>query len=363
MARRRGTDAGLDELTRRAVADAPGTKRAPRRRSRVDGLAATRGLALFFGVFSLANALTLFRGRPGTEDIWWIDLSFLPQGVAPIAALVAAALLLWWGAVPKAKRSRRIATSLAALGLAVAACINAAAFFEAIGAGGVRSALPVPSSVLIALAFAWIAVSAWKPRSRHGRLHDGAVVLAVASLVVVFPVVQMLSFGVTDYRRPADAAVIFGAKAYANGVLSTSLSDRVRTGVDLYKAGLVERLVMSGAVGASGADESEAMKRWAVAKGVPARAILLDHAGRNTDASVRNTGELFERHGIRRVLAVSQFYHLPRIKLAYRAAGRDVWTVPAGMSVYLSGTPGSMLREIPAFWTYWARGLMRQLQG
>jgi len=54
------------------------------------------------------------------------------------------------------------------------------------------------------------------------------------------------------------------------------------------------------------------------------------------------------------VLAVSQFYHLPRIKLAYARAGWDVWTVPSH-DTPISKNRIAMLREIPAFWLYYAR--------
>ena len=50
---------------------------------------------------------------------------------------------------------------------------------------------------------------------------------------------------------------------------------------------------------------------------------------------------------------VSHFYHLPRIRLAYRRAGREVWTVPAMPTRFYTGLPLSVLREVPAFWFYY----------
>jgi vancomycin permeability regulator SanA len=181
-------------------------------------------------------------------------------------------------------------------------------------------------------------------------------------MLLVFPLAQMAFFGGTDYRRHADVAVVFGAKAMAGGVLSTSLEDRVRTGADLYRTGLVPRLIMSGGVDASAVDETIAMRDRAIALGVPSSAITLDNGGDNTDASVADTVPMFRRMHVRTVLAVSQFYHLPRIKLAYRAAGWDVQTVPATVSRYIDQTPLSVAREIPAFWTYWAASLLTGLR-
>ena len=71
-------------------------------------------------------------------------------------------------------------------------------------------------------------------------------------------------------------------------------------------------------------DEPMAMKRMAVSLGVQERDVLLDHAGLNTALTIRNTEKMF--HALRpgRVMVVSHFYHLPRIKMAYARAGREV---------------------------------------
>jgi uncharacterized SAM-binding protein YcdF (DUF218 family) len=91
--------------------------------------------------------------------------------------------------------------------------------------------------------------------------------------------------------------------------------------------------------------------------GVPSDAIILDPGGHNTDASVANTARIFDDNGMRRILAVSQFYHLPRIKLAYARAGVDVWTVPA-RTILVPRTWAIVAREIPAFWLYYLRAVV-----
>ena len=75
----------------------------------------------------------------------------------------------------------------------------------------------------------------------------------------------------------------------------------------------------------------------------------------NTEATVRNTIPLFNEWHSQRVLAVSHFYHLPRVKLAYQRAGLDVCTVPARQGRWLGQIPYNMAREVAAFWVYYAR--------
>jgi uncharacterized SAM-binding protein YcdF (DUF218 family) len=64
---------------------------------------------------------------------------------------------------------------------------------------------------------------------------------------------------------------------------------------------------------------------------------------------------LFRAWQARRVLAVSHFYHLPRIKLSYQRAGFEVCTVPARQKNVLSQLPYSMVREVAAFWAYYVK--------
>ncbi len=169
----------------------------------------------------------------------------------------------------------------------------------------------------------------------------------------------MLFFGTTDYRRPADVAVIFGAAVYATGQPSPLLADRVSTGIDLYRGGFVRLLVMSGGDGSDGFNEARVMRDVAVAEGVDASAILVDPAGNSTEATVANVAALLSSEGSAagpaRVIAVSQAYHLPRVQLAFASAGIDVLTVPADDPEPIGQMPVLIVREVPAFWAYYLR--------
>jgi uncharacterized SAM-binding protein YcdF (DUF218 family) len=97
------------------------------------------------------------------------------------------------------------------------------------------------------------------------------------------------------------------------------------------------------------------MKRLAVEMGVPAAAIVLDPGGLNTDATVNNCRRLLPAMGAGRILAVSHFYHLPRVKMAFARAGIDVYTVPAEQTRILRALPYYMAREVAALWAYYFR--------
>jgi uncharacterized SAM-binding protein YcdF (DUF218 family) len=315
-------------------------------------------IALFLGGFSLLN-LAGGLAVPGFDaTLWWLDLRPLPAGLAQPVLAAASLLLAAYGLAPSPGVWRRRLTAGAAFVLLGVALGNAAGFARLLLRGGLHAGFPLPFSLLVAAALAAVLAALRRPVPERGgvapRLAVGAAFLAC---LAAFPLAQMACFGKTDYRRPADAIVVFGARAYADGSPSQALADRVQTACRLHRQGLAARLVFSGGPADGDMHETEAMRRMALRLGVPDEAIVLDREGLNTRATVRNTVPLFERLGVRRVLAVSHAYHLPRVKLAYQRAGWEVYTVPAEETYVLTAMPYLMAREVAALWVYYLRPL------
>lgn len=317
-----------------------------------------RGLAGFLGAFTLLNLLGEIRIRGFDANIWWIDLRALPIW-AERTLLGAGGVGLCLYAVGRGRRvwtrwPIRAATGLMLLFTAA----NVLQFYRLLLGERVRCGMPVPFSLFVCVCLACVFLSQRRmPAPSVGRRALLVGVPVAAACTLLFPIAQMFCFGRTDYRRPADVAVILGARAYADGRPSDALADRVRTGCDLYRAGLVHRLVMSGGPGDGRHHETEVMKTLAIKLGVPEQAILIDQNGVNTQATVENTQTLFDACGADRVLIVSHFYHLPRIKMAYQRVGCEVYTVPARESYTLTWMPYFMLREVAALWAYYLRPL------
>jgi uncharacterized SAM-binding protein YcdF (DUF218 family) len=322
----------------------------------VAGLSA-RVLAFWFGALGLVNVVASIRHPAFDPNIWWIDLRFLPKVGGQLLLVTAGALLLAHALRPVASGWRRTASLVAVATVGIVASVNAAAYYTVWDAGTIAPRSPVPLSLLIAVLLSFIWVSMLRPSPPTPRRTSVEVVAAVSlAFVAGLPLLQMAFFGTTDYRRPADAAVVFGARVRNDGAPSLTLANRVRTASELYREGLVDTVVMTGGIDPSGIDETTVMHDLAVQLGVPSEAIILDPSGLNTNASVANTVRIFRNNGLDRILAVSQFYHLPRIKLAYARASVDAWTVPARTSI--TRTSAIVAREIPAFWLYYLRGVV-----
>jgi len=218
------------------------------------------------------------------------------------------------------------------IGAAIAVAGWNAVTYLALRAGGVVVGWAVPFSYLLAMAL----VPALFVRRRAPAW---AVVPAMGALVLG----HVLTFGHTNYRRPADAIVVFGARAYADGTPSQALRDRMATGVRLYRQGYADTLILSG-----GLSEPDVMRRLALDRGVPDSAIVLDCGGVNTAATL----DFLRRRG-GRYLAVSHSFHSARIKMRAERLGVELVTVPAHEPVPLTGEPYYVARECAAIAAYY----------
>lgn len=317
-----------------------------------------RGLALFLGLFSLLNVLGEWRFPGFDANLWWLDLRPMSPASSRFLLGLSGLALVVWGTHRSSGRWVRLPALAAALVLLAYSIRNVGQFWRLWSQGTIDPGFPLPFSLLVAIALAFVVLGMLRPLTRPGVVEWMTAVLTVLLCLVLFPLGQMMCFGKTDYRRPADAAVVFGARAYADGRPSDALTDRIRTGCDLYREGLVRWLVFSGGPGDGAVHETEAMRRTAVDLGVPAAAVVLDTGGVNTQATVQNTVPMFRDRGWHRVLAVSHFYHLPRIKMTYQREGVEVYTVPAREFYTLTQMPFFMVREIAAQWVYYLRPLV-----
>jgi SanA protein len=129
----------------------------------------------------------------------------------------------------------------------------------------------------------------------------------------------------------APAAVIFGAGLTRSGEPTVILKDRVETGAQLYFAGKVHKLLMSGDNRTLDHNEPEAMRQYAMSLGVPSSAIVLDYAGRRTYDTCYRARAIF---GLDSVLLVTQGFHLPRALFLCNALGVQAVGVEANNHRY-----------------------------
>lgn len=144
-------------------------------------------------------------------------------------------------------------------------------------------------------------------------------------------------------------AIVFGAGLGPGGVPSPLLDDRLRAAEDLYRRGVVDRLLMTGDNSTAGHNEPGAMRRASLERGIPDGAVAVDYGGRRTWDSCERAHAIF---GIRHAVVVSSDFHRARTVVTCRAAGLRV-DGAVGVSTTKYGLPdrtGWRVRELAASW-------------
>jgi uncharacterized SAM-binding protein YcdF (DUF218 family) len=160
-------------------------------------------------------------------------------------------------------------------------------------------------------------------------------VLAVLGLVFLIWLASLgavLAWERHDQARPASAIVVLGAAQYV-GRPSPVLRARLDHAIALWRRKLAPIMIVTGGTG-TGDTTSEAAvsQRYAIQRGVPASAILLENEGRTTSESMEGVAALMGNQSRRDVLLVSDPFHMLRLTILARRHGLEPFASPTPTS-------------------------------
>lgn len=141
-----------------------------------------------------------------------------------------------------------------------------------------------------------------------------------------------------------DCILVLGCFVRPDGSPSDMLSDRLKTGIEVYNTNITDKLLMSGDHGQKEYDEVTTMKNYAIEQGISSSDVFCDHAGFSTYESIYRAKEIF---GVDKVVIVTQKYHLHRALYIARSLGIEAYGVPADLNTY-AGQWTRDVREILA---------------
>jgi uncharacterized SAM-binding protein YcdF (DUF218 family) len=126
-----------------------------------------------------------------------------------------------------------------------------------------------------------------------------------------------------------DAVVVLGAQVLGPDEPSPAVARRLAHGVEVLGRLGARRLVLAGGVGKAGISEAAVMARRATALGVAAERLVLEERSTNTLEQAVAVTRLARQEGWRRVVVVTDRYHLPRARFLFRRMGLPVAGEPA----------------------------------
>jgi vancomycin permeability regulator SanA len=157
----------------------------------------------------------------------------------------------------------------------------------------------------------------------------GAAVLFVAGCL------SIIVAGLWDDPHPADLGVVLGNRVEQDGHPSDRLQARIDQAARLYHAGYFKTVLVSGGLGREGHSEPDVMRDYLIRAGVPSNVILEDSDGVDTYHTARKTARFLRERHLSSVLIVSQYFHLPRCRLAFARFGvAPVYTSHAPFFTY-----------------------------
>jgi uncharacterized SAM-binding protein YcdF (DUF218 family) len=162
------------------------------------------------------------------------------------------------------------------------------------------------------------------------------VVAASVAALVAIVCALIVAQGQREEARDSGAAIVLGAAQW-NGDPSPVLRARLDHALDLYRRGVVGKIILTGGVAPGDSlSEAAAGKQYLVEQRLPPEALLLDEQSTTTWQNLQNAAALARGSGINSVLLVSDPFHMLRsLKMA-----RDL-----GLSAYGSPTRTSPISE------------------
>ena len=150
--------------------------------------------------------------------------------------------------------------------------------------------------------------------------------------------VSVLIWGARDRARASDAIVVLGAAQYV-GRPSPVLRARLDHALELWQRGLAPKLIFTGGTGTGDTTSEAAVSRnYALQRGVPDTAILMENEGRTTRESLAAVSTIMHARQMHSAILVSDPFHMLRLRILSTQYGVDAYTSPTKTSPISANT-------------------------
>ncbi len=149
---------------------------------------------------------------------------------------------------------------------------------------------------------------------RRWLLRCGAIALAAVVLFLALTALRIVREGRLQELHPADAIIVFGAAEYA-GHPSPVLRARLDHALDLFRRGIAPVVITTGGAASDPSfSEGGVGRDYLEHHGIPERSLIAETQGSDTAQSAVRVAVIMRANGLHSCVAVSDAYHVFRIK-------------------------------------------------
>jgi uncharacterized SAM-binding protein YcdF (DUF218 family) len=162
------------------------------------------------------------------------------------------------------------------------------------------------------------------------------IIVAALILFVGFIALRIYSYRNTVADLQGDAAIVLGAAVWGEE-LSPVFKERINHALDLYRNGKVRKIIFTGGRGNNDEpSESFAARQYAVQRGIPEEAILIEESSHTTYENIFYAKQVVSAQQLKSVLIVSDPLHMKRAVVMATDMGLEAYPSPTPTTRYQS---------------------------
>ena len=160
------------------------------------------------------------------------------------------------------------------------------------------------------------------------------IFLLLITAYVIYVAIDIYSYGNVDETTKSDAAIVLGAGIW-NGEPSPVFKERINHGINLYKCGYVDKIILTGGKSKNSIySDSFIARKYAIENGIPFADIFIEEKSTITQENIFYAAQIMETNGLLTALIVSDPLHMKRAMLMAQNNNLTVYASPTPTTMY-----------------------------
>lgn len=185
------------------------------------------------------------------------------------------------------------------------------------------------------------------------------VILAAYSIVFLFAYNYKDDLTLLkENKKTVDAGTVLGAAVWGGNRPSPVLRERINKGYELYSAGILKNIILTGGGAPGEMTEAEVSKNELLKKGVPERNIFIENKSNSTLEQIQYLNiNLYKKNNWKEIVIISDNFHLLRTKQICKFFGINAYTVASDTPLSTESSFNFCIKESFAVILFWLFGI------